>query len=129
MTAAVTPGGEEMLSLIRSAFNEGFNEGGREHTTHGGGKTWAESRALKKFTELSDRLAAKPADEEYRSIIEGVKNVLEFAIGLAWDAERLIPDSEPKRLRDMLNNIRQGYLKPAVKRLKAAPSTTGEPKQ
>lgn len=76
------------------------------------------------------RLAAKPADDEHLSIIVGVKNVLEFAIGLAWDAERLIPDSEPRRLRNMLNNIRQGYLKPAVERLNAAsPSATGEPKR
>lgn len=82
------------------------------------------------------RLAVKPADdgqaatiEECRSIFEGVKNVLDFAIGLAWDAERLIPNSEPKRLRNMLNNIRQGYLKPAAERLSALPpSTTGEPK-
>lgn len=78
------------------------------------------------------RLAAKPDEDgtdERLSIIVGVKNVLEFAIGLAWDAERLIPDSEPKRLRNILNNIRLGYLKPAVERLSAvSPSTTGEPK-
>lgn len=75
-------------------------------------------------------IAGKSVDEECRSIIEGVKNVLEFAIGLAWDAERLIPDSEPKRLRNILNSIRQGYLKPAVERLKAASfSTTAEPKR
>lgn len=40
---------EEVLQLIRSAFNEGFNEGMRECTSSRGGKTWAESRTLERF--------------------------------------------------------------------------------
>lgn len=39
----------EVLDLIRAAFNEGFSEGMREHSTSSGGKTWAESRTLRNF--------------------------------------------------------------------------------
>lgn len=49
---------EEVLSLIRSAFNEGFSEGMRETTTYGGGKTWAESKTLKKFSTPAPALSS-----------------------------------------------------------------------
>lgn len=40
---------EEVLTLLRSAFNEGFAEGCNERTKFNGGKTWSESIVFKKF--------------------------------------------------------------------------------
>jgi hypothetical protein len=36
-----------LRALVRQAYNEGFSEGVREHTTYHGGKPWAQSRACK----------------------------------------------------------------------------------
>jgi len=35
---------------VRAAYNEGFMEGTKEHTTSAGGNTWQESRAYKNLS-------------------------------------------------------------------------------
>jgi hypothetical protein len=39
--------------LIRDAYNEGFNEGVREHTTSSGGRGFGGSKAQKRLNELA----------------------------------------------------------------------------
>jgi len=39
--------------LIRDAYNEGFNEGIREHTTSSGGRGFSGSKAQKRLNELA----------------------------------------------------------------------------
>lgn len=36
---------DRLRNLVRGAYNEGFSQGMREHTTHSGGKPWNESAA------------------------------------------------------------------------------------
>jgi hypothetical protein len=39
--------------LVMDAYNEGFMEGMREHTSHKGGQPWSGSKAQKKMNELA----------------------------------------------------------------------------
>jgi hypothetical protein len=39
--------------LVRDAYNEGFSEGMREHTSSKGGNPWGDSNAFKKMSELA----------------------------------------------------------------------------
>jgi len=35
---------ERLRKMVRNAYNDGFNEGMREHTTHRGGIPWHDSK-------------------------------------------------------------------------------------
>ena len=48
------------LKAIRSAFNEGWREGGREYTSSNGGKPWSDSDSAKYGTHA---IAALPIPE------------------------------------------------------------------
>lgn len=42
----------KLRDLVRSAYNEGFTEGMREHTSRTGGNTWIESRTRVRLEEI-----------------------------------------------------------------------------
>jgi len=50
--------------LVKEAFNEGFIEGMREHTSSKGGNTWQDSKAKKKLEALSTRPTINPTTYE-----------------------------------------------------------------
>jgi len=43
---------EGLKKLVKAAFNEGFVEGMREHTTSRGGKPWRDSKSCKTLSEI-----------------------------------------------------------------------------
>ena len=47
----------EYHRLVRDAYNEGFNEGTREHTTSSGGRGWSGSKAQKRMNDLARTLS------------------------------------------------------------------------
>jgi hypothetical protein len=44
--------------LVRDAYNEGFNEGMREHTSHKGGQPWSGSKTQARMNEFASTLSS-----------------------------------------------------------------------
>lgn len=50
--------------MIRDAYNEGFNEGMREHTSHKGGQSWNGSKTQNRMNEFASSVSRPSQNSE-----------------------------------------------------------------